>query len=68
VNLLEENLQQEKETAQTAEQSAPELIQKAMDQEGSMREVKEALTAVTREADAKRLGALESQTPETPRP
>jgi ferritin-like metal-binding protein YciE len=42
VNLLEENLQQEKETAQTAEQSAPELIQKAMDQEGSMREVKEA--------------------------
>jgi hypothetical protein len=68
VNCLEENLQQEKETAQTAEQSAPELIQKAMDQEGSMREVKEALTAVTREADAKRLGALESQIPETPRP
>ncbi len=34
VNLLNENLRQEEETAQTAEQSAPELIQKAMQQEG----------------------------------
>jgi ferritin-like metal-binding protein YciE len=30
VNLLSENLQQEEETARIAEQSAPDLIQKAM--------------------------------------
>ena len=34
VNLLNQNLQQEEETAQIAEQSAPELIQKAMQSEG----------------------------------
>jgi ferritin-like metal-binding protein YciE len=38
VNLLNENLRQEEETAQTAEQSAPELIQKAMGQEGQQEE------------------------------
>jgi ferritin-like metal-binding protein YciE len=30
VNLLNENMQQEEQTAQLAEQSAPELLQKAM--------------------------------------
>ena len=34
VNLLNENLQQEEQTAQIAEQSAPELLQKAMQEEG----------------------------------
>jgi|SRR5215208_6984252 len=38
VNLLNENLRQEEETAQIAEQSAPELIQKAMGQEGQQEE------------------------------
>lgn len=38
VNLLEDNLREEEETAQTAEQSAPELIQKAMGQEGQQEE------------------------------
>ncbi|MDQ3926422.1 MAG: ferritin-like domain-containing protein [Actinomycetota bacterium] len=37
VNLLNENLREE-ETAQIAEQSAPELIQKAMGQEGQQEE------------------------------
>jgi ferritin-like metal-binding protein YciE len=30
VDLLQQNLQQEEQTAQTAEQSAPELLQKVM--------------------------------------
>jgi ferritin-like metal-binding protein YciE len=30
VNLLQQNLQQEEQTAQIAEQSAPELLQKVM--------------------------------------
>ena len=34
VNLLEENLRQEEETAQTAEQSAPELLEKAQEAAG----------------------------------
>ena len=34
VNLLKDNLREEEETAQTAEQSAPKLIHKAMQQEG----------------------------------
>ena len=38
VNLLEDNLREEEETAQTAEQSAPELIQKAMGQQGQQQE------------------------------
>ncbi len=38
VNLLNQNLQQEEETAQIAEQSAPELIQKAMQSEGQQEE------------------------------
>ncbi len=37
-NLLQQNLQEEEETAQTAEQSAPELIQKAMGQQGRQEE------------------------------
>jgi ferritin-like metal-binding protein YciE len=32
--LLKENMQQEEETARTAEQSAQELLQKAMQEEG----------------------------------
>ena len=38
VNLLNENLQQEEQTAQIAEQSAPELIQKAMQSGGGQQE------------------------------
>ena len=38
VNLLEDNLREEEETAQTAEESAPELIQKAMGQESQQEE------------------------------
>jgi ferritin-like metal-binding protein YciE len=38
VNLLQQNLREEEETAQIAEQSAPELIQKAMGQEGQQEE------------------------------
>ena len=38
VNLLKDNLREEEETAQTAEESAPELIQKAMGQEGQQEE------------------------------
>ena len=37
MNLLKDNLREE-ETAQTAEESAPELIQKAMGQEGQQEE------------------------------
>ncbi len=40
VNLLNENLQQEEEAAQIAEQSAPELIQKAMQLGGGQQEDK----------------------------
>jgi ferritin-like metal-binding protein YciE len=38
VGLLQQNLQEEEQTAQIAEQSAPELIQKAMGQEGQQKE------------------------------
>ena len=38
MNLLKDNLREEEETAQTAEESAPELIQKAMGQEGQQEE------------------------------
>ena len=50
VNLLSENLHQEEETAQIAEQSAPQLIQKAMQQqegqeeEGLIEKAKDKLT------------------------
>ncbi len=40
VNLLQQNLQEEEETAQIAEQSAPELFQKAMQSEGEQQEDK----------------------------
>ena len=40
VNRLNENLRQEEETAQIAEQSAPELFQKAMGQEARQKEQK----------------------------
>src|SRR5215212_8433720 len=40
VNLLQQNLREEEETAQIAEQSAPDLIRKAMQSEGERREDK----------------------------
>ena len=40
VDLLQQNLQQEEQTAQIAEQSAPELIQKAMGEKGQQEEDK----------------------------
>ncbi len=40
VGLLQQNLQDEEETAQIAEQSAPDLIQKAMQSEGEQQEDK----------------------------
>ncbi len=40
VNLLKQNLQEEEQTAQIAEQSAPDLIQKAMGQQGQQEEAK----------------------------
>ncbi len=40
VNLLQQNLQEEEEAAQIAEQSAPDLIQKAMQSEGEQQEDK----------------------------
>ncbi len=43
VNLLNENLQEEEQTAQIAENSAPELIQKAMGQEGQQEEEEKGL-------------------------
>ncbi len=45
INLLNENLQQEEQTAQTAEQSAYELLQKAQEQEeGLIEKAEEKLT------------------------
>ena len=48
MNLLNENLQQEEETARIAEQRAPELLQKAMrateQEEGLVDKAKEKLT------------------------
>ncbi len=43
VNLLKQNLQEEEETAQIAEQSAPDLIQKAMQAEGEQQEEEKGL-------------------------
>jgi ferritin-like metal-binding protein YciE len=50
-NLLSENLREEEETAQIAEQSAPELIQKAMGQEGQQEEEEEEKGLVDKAKD-----------------
>ncbi len=43
VSLLQQNLEEEEQTAQTAEQSAPELIRKAMGQEEGQQEEEKGL-------------------------
>lgn len=48
VNLLQQNLCEE-ETAQIAEQSAPELIQKAMGQQGQQQEEDKGLVDKARD-------------------
>lgn len=49
VNLLQQNLREEEETAQIAEQSAPELIQKAMGQQGQQQEEDKGLVDKARD-------------------